>query len=137
MLVSSTAELLREDPALNSVRIEVEGSAPPVHADPGLLQIVFTNILMNAAQAIGDHGEISIRIARGPEAFTISVRDRGPGMPPEVREKVFEPFFTTQHRGTGLGLAIARRIVEAHGGTIAIETPADGGTVVIIALPAR
>ncbi len=57
-------------------------------------------------------------------------------MPAEVRDKVFEPFFTTKHRGTGLGLPTARRIVEAHGGTIEIDTPASGGTVVLISLPA-
>ena len=56
-------------------------------------------------------------------------------MPPEVREKAFEAFFTTKHRGTGLGLPTARRIVEAHGGEIEINTPATGGTVVSISLP--
>jgi PAS domain S-box-containing protein len=136
-LVRTTLQLLQRDPTFAQLQIDFPPSSAVAAGDAEQLQIVFTNILMNAAQAMGDHGEISIRIARGPEAFTISVRDRGPGMPPEVREKVFEPFFTTKHRGTGLGLAIARRIVEAHGGTIAIETPADGGTVVIIALPAR
>jgi len=57
-------------------------------------------------------------------------------MPPEVKAKVFEPFFTTRSRGTGLGLPIARRVVEAHGGTIAVDTPASGGTVVSMSLPA-
>jgi len=55
---------------------------------------------------------------------TVSIADRGPGMPSDVLEKVFEPFFTTKHRGTGLGMPIAKRVIEAHGGTIAIETPA-------------
>jgi signal transduction histidine kinase len=54
----------------------------------------------------------------------------------ELREKVFEPFFSTKHRGTGLGLAITRRIVEAHQGTIRFECPAEGGTVVTVELPA-
>jgi signal transduction histidine kinase len=58
-------------------------------------------------------------------------------MPPDVREKVFEPFFTTKHRGTGLGLPIARRIVEAHGGTLEIDNPEAGGTTVLISLPAK
>jgi signal transduction histidine kinase len=57
-------------------------------------------------------------------------------MSAEVKDKAFEPFFTTKHRGTGLGLAIARRIVDAHGGTIEIDTPASGGTAVVITLPA-
>jgi signal transduction histidine kinase len=56
-------------------------------------------------------------------------------MPLEVRQKAFDAFFTTKHRGTGLGLAIARRVIESHGGTIQIDAPATGGTVVSIALP--
>jgi signal transduction histidine kinase len=63
--------------------------------------------------------------------------DSGPGMPPEVKEKAFEPFFTTKSRGTGLGLPIARRVVEAHGGRLTIDTPATGGTVITLSLPAN
>ncbi len=64
-----------------------------------------------------------------------TVTDSGPGIPPDVRERIFQPFFTTKHRGTGLGLPIARRAVELHGGTIAIACPPEGGTVVTIELP--
>ena len=64
-------------------------------------------------------------------------RITGPGMPDDVKEKVFEPFFTTRSRGTGLGLPIAKRVVEAHGGRIAIDTPPSGGTVVSMSLPAH
>ena len=63
-------------------------------------------------------------------------RRRGPGIPPDVRDKAFEPFFTTKHRGTGLGLPLAKRIIDAHGGDIHIDTPAAGGTVVLMLLPA-
>ena len=90
---------------------------------------------MNAAQAMAGSGSIDIRIVREPARFVISIGDSGPGMTPEVRDKVFEPFFTTKHRGTGLGLPIARRIVMAHGGTVEVENPVSGGTVVHIALP--
>ena len=65
----------------------------------------------------------------------ITVTDNGPGIPPDLREKVFTPFFTTKSRGTGLGLATARRLIEAHQGNITIDCPPQGGTTVTIRLP--
>jgi signal transduction histidine kinase len=65
----------------------------------------------------------------------MAIADQGPGMPVDVREKAFDPFFTTKHRGTGLGLPIAKRIIDAHGGEIHIDTPGAGGTVVTLLLP--
>jgi signal transduction histidine kinase len=85
---------------------------------------------------MGGTGEVNVDIQRTSAGWTLAFVDRGPGMPPEVREKAFEAFFTTKHRGTGLGLPTARRIIEAHGGEIAIDAPAGGGTVVSISLPA-
>jgi two-component system, NtrC family, nitrogen regulation sensor histidine kinase GlnL len=64
------------------------------------------------------------------------VKDNGPGIVPDIREKIFTPFFTTKSRGSGLGLPTAKRLVEAHRGTIDIECPPDGGTVVTVQLPA-
>lgn len=137
MLVSSTAELLREDPALNAVRIEVEGSAPPVQADPGLLQIVFLNLMVNSAQAMRGQGEIKVSVEASNGTCRIAVADNGPGIPSEARAKIFTPFFTTKSRGTGLGLATAKRLVEAHRGTIDVRCPSHGGTTVIVQLPTR
>jgi two-component system sensor kinase FixL len=65
----------------------------------------------------------------------VEVADRGPGLAPEVRERLFEPFVTTKRTGTGLGLAIARRVVEAHGGEIEAEARPGGGTVFRVLLP--
>jgi signal transduction histidine kinase len=65
----------------------------------------------------------------------VTVRDTGPGIPSEVRQQIFTPFFTTKARGTGLGLPTAKRIIEAHSGSIAVECPAGGGTAVTIDLP--
>jgi len=135
MLVSSTAALLREDPALHALRIEVHGSAPPLQADPGLLQIVFLNLMMNSAQAMRGDGEIKVSVEATSGTCRIAVSDNGPGIPVDAREKIFTPFFTTKSRGTGLGLATAKRLVEAHHGTIDVRCPADGGTTVIIQLP--
>ncbi len=136
-LIRNTLQLLHRDPIFDNLQIELPETQAIVAGDPEQLQLVFTNVLMNAAQAMAGTGSIRIRIAREPHQYRIVIVDSGPGMPPEVREKVFEPFFTTKHRGTGLGLAIARRVIEAHGGTIAIDMPQEGGTAVVISLPAR
>jgi PAS domain S-box-containing protein len=135
-LVSKTADLITRDPAMRRLRIRVSGIEAVAQADGEQLQIVFHNILTNAAQAMGGTGEVVVDIQRTSAGWSLAFVDHGPGMPPEVREKVFEAFFTTKHRGTGLGLPTARRIVEAHGGQIAIDSPAGGGTVVSISLPA-
>jgi two-component system CheB/CheR fusion protein len=135
-LLISTVDLLKRDPSLARFEVDIAGDGAVVQADAEQLQLVFQNVLMNAAQATNGAGHVRVTIARRDGSWTIAMADSGPGMPAEVREKVFEPFFTTKSRGTGLGLSIARRVVEAHGGQIAIDTPPGGGTVVAISLPA-
>ena len=80
-------------------------------------------------------GTIRVTLTAVDQICLIAFRDTGPGIPGEIREKMFTPFFTTKARGTGLGLATARRIIEAHLGTITLECPADGGTTVTVQLP--
>jgi signal transduction histidine kinase len=80
-------------------------------------------------------GRIEVTITQLGGRCRIAVADRGPGMPEEVREKAFDAFFTTKHRGTGLGLPIARRVVEAHGGTIRVDVPPEGGTIISVEVP--
>jgi PAS domain S-box-containing protein len=144
-LVATTAEFIRKDPTHVGVRVTIDGPDAHAEADAEQLQLVFQNVLMNAAQAMGGTGDIEVTVRREPPAatpgaapdrWTIAFADHGPGMPPEVRDKAFDAFFTTKHRGTGLGLAIARRIVDAHGGEIHIGTSPNGGTLVSISLPA-
>lgn len=136
-LVENTGELLRRDPALASMSLQTRGTAAPVAADPEQLRIALQNLLVNAAQATGGQGTIEVTLADNADGVQLSIRDHGPGMSPDVRDKAFEPFYTTKHRGTGLGLPIARRMIEAHGGQIAIDAADGGGTVVSIHLPAR
>ena len=135
-LVARMVDHLKRDPALHAVAVDVAGDGAIVDVDAEQLQLAVQNVLMNAAQAMNGAGAIHVAIARNGGSWTISVADTGPGMPPDVKARAFEPFFTTRSRGTGLGLPIARRVVEAHGGTIAVETPATGGTVVSMSLPA-
>lgn len=136
-LVSSTAELLGSDPALKDLKIQVDGSVPPIQADPELLKIVFGNLLVNGAHAMEGRGIIRVSLGVVDSRFQIVFSDSGPGIPPDIREKLFTPFFTTKARGSGLGLPTAKRIVEAHHGTISIACPPNGGTAVTVQLPAE
>jgi PAS domain S-box-containing protein len=134
-LVENTAALVRKDPAHAALAIEISGSRPTVPLDVEQMRTVFLNLLLNAAQATGGSGRIAVTIAADDLAATVAIADDGPGIPADVRPKIFEPFFTTKHRGTGLGLPTARRVVERHRGTIEIDCPSSGGTVVTVTLP--
>lgn len=134
-LFQDTAMLLGQDPKLAGVKVETSGPDLMIPGDADLLKPAFLNLLLNAAQATGGNGRISIALKRLNGICRIDVSDNGPGIPLEMREKIFEPFFSTKHRGTGLGLPITKRIIEAHGGDISIECPEEGGTRVIVHLP--
>jgi signal transduction histidine kinase len=99
------------------------------------LQIVFSNLLLNAAQAMEGEGRIEVTISHGDGRCSVRVRDHGRGVPADVRPKIFEPFFTTKHRGTGLGLATARQIVDLRHGRIAVSNVEGGGAEVTVTLP--
>jgi signal transduction histidine kinase len=136
VLIGDTASMIERDPTMLNLEIGVTGSAD-ITGDREMLQIVFQNILMNAAQAMDGQGRIDVTITQTNGRCHVAVADRGPGMPQEVREKAFDAFFTTKHRGTGLGLPIARRVIEAHGGTIHIDVVPAGGTTISLELPLR
>jgi two-component system, LuxR family, sensor kinase FixL len=107
--------------------------------DPFRLEQVFRNILDNSLAVCADPVVIEIRSEAaeidGQPALRITVRDQGPGLSPEQRQRIFEPFFTTKTRGTGLGMPITKRIIEAHGGTIAVGEGGGVGTAIILTLP--
>jgi two-component system sensor histidine kinase PilS (NtrC family) len=134
-LVTTTASLLSQDPALRDVDVQIEGGAPPVPADADMLRIVFQNLLINSAHAMHGKGRIRVAVETVDSNCQIAFTDGGPGIPTEVREKIFTPFFTTKSRGSGLGLPTAKRLIEAHNGQIAVTCPATGGTRVVIQLP--
>jgi two-component system sensor histidine kinase HydH len=103
-------------------------------ADPDQLGRVFSNLVINASQAMDGKGEIRMEAERQGEAVTVRVRDDGPGVPVDVRDRIFEALFTTKAKGSGLGLALCRRIVEAHGGTVRLE-PSDRGASFLVTIP--
>jgi PAS domain S-box-containing protein len=134
-LVEMTANLLSQDPSLRELHIEVGGSAPPLSADPDMLRIVFQNLMLNCAHAMKGKGRIRVAVDTVDTSCQIAFSDDGPGIPAEIREKIFTPFFTTKSRGSGLGLPTTKRLIEAHDGAVAIDCPAAGGTTVTVSLP--
>ena len=114
------------------VTINIGDGAPAVYLDRHKMQQVITNLINNAKQAGATEITLSLAYSNGP---TITVADNGDGMDEDQRERLFEPFFTTRAKGTGLGLALARRIIDAHGGTIEVHSTSKRGTTFVIKLP--
>jgi PAS domain S-box-containing protein len=121
---------------------DIPDDLPEIMADPGQLGQVFTNLLVNAQQAMSeDAGPRMVRIVarcgRRNKFHRVTVSNNGPGVPKEILSRIFEPFFTTKPAGvgTGIGLSVCYGIVEAHGGTIAANPLEEGGTAFVVTLP--
>ncbi len=137
-LVGDAIALVGRDPVTASVAVSTLGDDDvTADVDADLIRATLLNLLLNAAQAMGGQGRIDVSLRRQGEHVALDVRDTGPGIPADLRAQVFEPFFTTKARGGGLGLPIARRTAELHGGSLALECPPEGGTVVTMLLPLR
>jgi PAS domain S-box-containing protein len=126
-----------------SVGVAIPEHVPHIRADRYQLVQLFTNLIINAYEAMGGHGQVTISAEPtriddgfdGREAVLIEVADNGPGMAPDVAERVFAPFFTTKPQGSGLGLAIVRKIIDAHDGRLDLHTAVGLGTRIRITLP--
>jgi signal transduction histidine kinase len=130
------------------VEVDVPADLPDMQGDPHQLRQIFTNLLTNAIEAMSGEGRVTVRatllapeeevagsdIHPGP-MIQVDVHDSGPGVPPDVMEKMFSPFFTTKPQGTGLGLAIVRKIVDAHDGRIDVSAVPNGGARFRVTLP--
>jgi signal transduction histidine kinase len=113
------------------IRREYDRTLPPLTIYGSELNQVWTNLLANAIDAVGERGTITVRTTRDGECILVDIADTGPGIPPDIRARVFEPFFTTKDvgSGTGLGLDTARRIViERHGGSMSFDSSEQGTT---------
>ena len=143
-------ESLRVQDVLNELATLVEGEAqqskvqirvvapltlPPLEADREYLRQTLLNLILNGLQAMAEGGTLTLKANTSNGNFLISVTDTGIGIAPENRRRIFEPYFTTKAKGSGLGLAIARRIIEAHGGTITVFSETDQGCRFQICLP--
>ena len=144
-LFEELRELLARDGANGvDVRIDVPEELQAL-GNPDQLRQVFWNLLLNAAQSEPADAAVQVRAVQVPAQtrvdsqtraeIEISVEDRGCGIPPDAVERIFEPFFTTRPKGTGLGLATVHRVVEAHGGRIAVSSERGKGTTVRVFLP--
>jgi signal transduction histidine kinase len=97
------------------------------------------NILSNAVDAIDDKGTITLKTSISKGIIQISIKDTGPGIPENIREKIFDPFYTTKGvgKGTGLGLSISQSIIEKHKGNISVKSETGKGTEFIISIPVK
>jgi len=124
-----------------AVDVKVQPEEVMIRGHHDALQRALSNVLLNAADASGPGGKIEVGVGRttmaGAEAVQIHVRDNGPGIPPERIQTIWEPYVTSKPGGTGLGLAIARQAILAHDGSIDIQCPPGGGTVVTFVLPTQ
>lgn len=130
------------DPALDGFPVEVQGAGPGLRmrGDAQLLERAIRNLLHNAVQAERDadrSGPVAVLVQEGPDGLEIAVEDRGLGVNPEIRERLFHPFVTGRAGGVGLGLALAQRIVVLHRGRIRLDAREGGGTRAVILFPAE
>jgi len=132
------ASLEQMEPYLHDgVELRKEVGLPVVaHVDPRRIQQVLVNLTKNALQATSN-GAVTVGVEDRGDTVALVVHDTGPGMPPDVLEKLFQPFFTTKPKdqGTGLGLAFAKSVVGAHGGTIDVASELSQGTTFTVVLP--
>lgn len=131
--------VMGEEPAIQRVRIEHECTPGTLsfYADQSQIEQVLINLILNAAQASPNLGDVRVTAHRESDDVILTVRDQGAGLSSEAQARAFEPFFTTKARGTGLGLSICRRIIEAHGGALDLQSTERKGTTVTVTLPYR
>ena len=156
-LVEDTVRMLR--PMLSAtlaVKLRVDGDLPPLAVDPTQLQQLLLNLVINARDAVGENGVLTVSASRPrrrrcvcascaqpvevvPEQIMLTVADDGPGIAPNVRDKIFDPFFTTKEagRGSGLGLSVVHGIVHEHGGHICLSSSDEGTSITLVLPPAE
>ncbi len=135
-----TAATTATNPTAVVVRREIAPGLPMLEADSRLLRQALVNVMVNAIQALPHGGTVTLRaraaeLSHGVSAVDLEVEDTGVGVASVDLSRVFEPFFTLKATGTGLGLAVVRRIIEEHGGTVALRAGAHGGAVFVARLP--
>jgi PAS domain S-box-containing protein len=137
-ILETTLNLVRYDKNFRKIEIRTDvRDTPPLKIDPDQIQQVFLNLILNARDAMPDGGTLDISVMQSDGYVVMLFADTGSGIDPEVRDKVFDPFFSTKGptKGTGLGLSICYSIIKDHGGTIEIDSGKDKGTRFTIRIP--
>ena len=138
-MIQETLDLIRAQAAqqLVNIRVELEPALPAILGSSSALRQVILNLATNALQAMPDGGSLSCRTHHNPstEIVYLTISDTGHGIDPAIRNRLFEPFFTTRSEGTGLGLALCREIVLQHHGRIDLEPLHPHGTLFRIEFP--
>ncbi len=124
------------EPPTSTSSAYLPADLPPVRLNRDMFKQALLNLMLNAEQALADGGSITVQAVVETPHVCLSLIDTGKGMPPEVLAKMFEPFFSTKTGGSGLGLPTTRKIVEAHGGAIDVQSEVGKGTKFTIRLPA-
>jgi signal transduction histidine kinase len=135
LLVAEVADVAQPLAMARNVSLGVEGTGS-ARADREQLRRAVVNLVRNAVEAAPAASEVEVVARAADGEAVIEVRDRGAGLAREARASLFRPFFTTKERGTGLGLALAKKVADAHGGTLALDDREGGGTVARLAVPA-
>ncbi len=117
--------------------VDLDRSLPEIMIDETQISQVLINLIQNAMDSMPAGGELSVSSRRREEMAEVSVKDTGVGIPPEVMDKIFSPFFTTKQNGTGLGLAVSKKIIDDHGGRMNLYSEIGKGTEFVILLPLR
>jgi signal transduction histidine kinase len=133
-LLGEVADLVAPLATERKVSLTVEGSGE-ARADRDRFRRAAVNLVRNAVEASPEGGTVELVASVLDGEAVLEIADRGAGLPPEVRDRLFRPFFTTKERGTGLGLALAKQVADAHGGTLTLADREGGGTVARLALP--
>jgi signal transduction histidine kinase len=134
-LADDVVARLRESNATGAgVHFHIDGQADAIGNADKLRQVVL-NLIQNAVDAAGPHGEVDVTLRTVGAVAELSVGDSGPGLTDDARNKLFEPFFTTKPSGTGLGLAISQSIARAHRGSIEVAASSRGGALFTLRVP--
>ena len=114
--------------------LDLDPNLPPIAFDPLHLRQALLNFAKNGIEAMEEGGTLTIATKQKPDGILVEFRDTGTGIPPDILDKIFQPFYSTKAKGSGLGLAISQKIIEAHRGKITIDSEPGKGTQVRISL---